>query len=590
MVQLRSAEAAESAKKGLWVAYVVFAFCCALVLGFFKGLMIGPMAAIVIIAGNVGVLVGLFPAHVYWTVLTIIETSAVSAMLKIVLLLSLPVVFVLWLAVGCAGSVFVGLGYGFVSPWMATFDAFRLEGERNKFLHCIVDGTWGTIKGSCTVVRDFADFSFHSIPVYLKELRDAEEDPQPLRIRFVDVPACILVAIVGIIVDLPLYTLIAIVKSPYMLFKGWQRLLQDLISGKGPFQETSCVPIAGLAILFWPVAVIGCIILAFFAGIFFGLYGAVIVYQERSLRRGLAYVVATVAEFDEYTNDWLYLSEGTYFPRPQYRKRKVSDSMELSVRPEAPKAEKAFSGPLQPPALLVPNLAPSRSVREVIREVKMVQIWDEMMTACEDGGKLLINAGVITLTDLIDWGKVKGNNGGIVGVGLPAFCLLDIVMDSIKSGHCGIMLSNGEEINYLNRPQDRLLDWFFHPVMVLKEQVKVINLNVGELRFLEKLVIFGNDKQRMESWHNGAVVPKDALRNAQIQAISRRLVGMAGSISKIPTYRRIFQRVVKVLTAHALGKENPEISDGSSFISVGNIRIPKPSKDHVSIEAMHAEV
>lgn len=66
------------------------------------------------------------------------RTNLVSAALKVVLLFTLPIVFVLWLALGIVGSVLVGLGYGFISPWMATFDAFRLEGERNKFFHCIV--------------------------------------------------------------------------------------------------------------------------------------------------------------------------------------------------------------------------------------------------------------------------------------------------------------------------------------------------------------------------------------------------------------------------------------------------------------------
>ena len=39
------------------------------------------------------------------------------------------------------------------------------------------------------------------------------------------------------------------------------------------------------------------------------------VLQERSFRRGLAYVIAMVAEFDEYTNDWLYLREGSIIPK-----------------------------------------------------------------------------------------------------------------------------------------------------------------------------------------------------------------------------------------------------------------------------------
>jgi hypothetical protein len=37
--------------------------------------------------------------------------------------------------------------------------------------------------------------------------------------------------------------------------------------------------------------------------------------QENSFRRGVSYVVAMVAEFDEYTNDWLYLREGTILPK-----------------------------------------------------------------------------------------------------------------------------------------------------------------------------------------------------------------------------------------------------------------------------------
>ncbi|KAK1314515.1 putative membrane protein [Acorus calamus] len=126
---------------------------------------------------------------------------------------------------------------------------------------------WGTIKGSCTVVRDFADICYHSYPLYLKELRDnpgVAGDKEPHTIRLVEVPSCIAIGIMALIVEIPLYTIIAVIKSPYMLFKGWQRLLEDL---------------------------------------------------ERSFRRGVAYVIAMVSEFDEYTNDWLYLREGSVIPK-----------------------------------------------------------------------------------------------------------------------------------------------------------------------------------------------------------------------------------------------------------------------------------
>lgn len=83
----------------------------------------------------------------------------------------------------------------------------------------------------------------------------------------------------GLIVEVPLFTAIAIVKSPYLLFKGWYRLLHDLIGREGPFHETVCVPIAGLTIFVWPLVVTASILLAIFSSIFVGLYASIIVYQ-----------------------------------------------------------------------------------------------------------------------------------------------------------------------------------------------------------------------------------------------------------------------------------------------------------------------
>ena len=92
-------------------------------------------------------------------------------------------------------------------------------------------------------------------------------------------PGIIIVGLVGLVVEIPSYTIIAVIKSPLMLLKGWQRLTHDLISREGPFLETACIPVAGLTILLWPLFVVGSIVLSIFASFFVGLYGAVVVYQ-----------------------------------------------------------------------------------------------------------------------------------------------------------------------------------------------------------------------------------------------------------------------------------------------------------------------
>ncbi|OMP02044.1 hypothetical protein COLO4_11397 [Corchorus olitorius] len=546
----------------LKVIYVVFAFCSALFLGALKGLLVGPIAGLILIIGNVGVILGLLPAHIAWTVYTIIRTNRFDAPLKVAILVGLPALFGLWLALSIAGSVIVGIGYGFLTPWVSAFEAFRLEDESKRFYHCVVDGTWDTVKGSCTVVRDFADLCYHSYLLYLKELRESPVSNELRPLRLIHIPGLIIVGLLGLIVDIPFYTMIAIVKSPYMLFKGWFRLSHDLISREGPFLETVCIPIAGLTILFWPIVVIGSILVAIFSSFFIGLYGSVIVYQERSFRRGVAYVIAMIAEFDEYTNDWLYLREGTIFPKPRYRK-KTGSELEYSVGGLGGKFSSA-SG--EAPAMLMPSLVHTVSVREAFQEVKMVQIWTHMMKSCEIRGKELLDAEVITPADLCEWLKAKnGNEGTIIGVGLPCYSFLHTLLNSIQSGSNGFLILDNVEVNHLNRPKDKLLDWFFNPIMVLKEQIRVIKLTDSEVKLLEKLVLFGSNIERMDGWENGSSVPQDSLRAAQIEGISRRMLGIVRSISKFPTYRRRFRQVVKELVAH--GSEKQDISRCGSTTS-----------------------
>ncbi|KAM3344167.1 hypothetical protein P3S68_026259 [Capsicum galapagoense] len=108
--------------------------------------------------------------------------------------------------------------------------------------------------------------------------------------------------------------------------------------------------------------------------------------------------------------------------------------------------------------MLMPSLTSSRSVREAKQEVKMVQVWQNMMKACEIRGKELLDAKVITPTDLDDWLKAKHKiDVAVVNVGLPCYIFLRIIFYSIKVGSDGMFLLEDLKITHLNRPKDRLL-------------------------------------------------------------------------------------------------------------------------------------
>lgn len=99
--------------------------------------------------------------------------------------------------------------------------------------------------------------------------------------RLLYIPLALVAVALGLLVDIPTITVIAACKFPYMLLKGWRRLFHDCIGREGPFLETICVPFAGLAILLWPMAVVGAFIGSMLASILLGAYSGIVVYQVK---------------------------------------------------------------------------------------------------------------------------------------------------------------------------------------------------------------------------------------------------------------------------------------------------------------------
>ncbi|GKE06248.1 uncharacterized membrane protein, partial [Tanacetum coccineum] len=97
---------------------------------------------------------------------------------------------------------------------------------------------------------------------------------------------------------------------------------------------------------------------------------------EGSFKRGMAYVIALVAKFDEYMKDWFYLREGSVFSKPIYGKKKVSQLPEIDISVGGSRSSNGKHNvfAMQAPGVIViPSLSSSISVKDVKREVKVVQ-------------------------------------------------------------------------------------------------------------------------------------------------------------------------------------------------------------------------
>ncbi|KAG6387048.1 hypothetical protein SASPL_152230 [Salvia splendens] len=477
------------AKCWSFVSFLPFFFSL-FILSFLKGLIICPIAVTIIAVGNSAVAIGLWLAHFLWTYY-------------------------------CVANIIGGVGYGFFAPLIATFEAVGAN-VTDKAYHCFIDGCFSTIESSCTIVRDFTDFCFHSYFSYMDELsKDVNEDEKPIDIELWRVPGCLLVSSIAVLVDVPLITAVALWKSPYMLFRGWKRLLEDLVGREGPFLETMCIPFAGLAILLWPLAVLGAFMAALFSSFFLGLYAGVVVHQEESLQMGLAYIVAVISLFDEYGNDLLSLSEGSCFPRPQYRRR----------------------------------MKPSTG----LEKGRSLDSQDEREGSCSRSSKL-VSEGSRTLNKLFNGDCKK------LGIELPSWCILQCLLTSAKSESSGLIISEEMELTRFNLPRDKVFEWFIGPLFTMKEQIKGLQLQEDEESCLRKLVLACNN-DRPENWDNTEFPSTDKVRRAQLQAVIRRLQGIVGSMSRLPTFRRRFRNLVKVLYVEAIQTGIPaKHPNGSSRI------------------------
>ncbi|XP_022758877.1 LOW QUALITY PROTEIN: uncharacterized membrane protein At3g27390 [Durio zibethinus] len=529
------------------------------ILGLLKAAIIGPVVVGITVTGNSAVVIGLWPAHFLWTYFCVARfaslafelsyrTKRLGLVLKIVVLVSLVVPLVLWPVVAVVGSLLGGIGYGFFAPLIATFEAVG-QNAVDKCYHCFADGCLSSIRRSCMVVEDFVDFCFHSYFSYMDELSEKmPPDEKPMNVKLSKLPGCLLVGLIGMLVDVPLITAITLWKSPYMLFKGWKRLLEDLVGREGPFLETVCVPFAGLGILLWPlaVAVVGAVVGAVIASFFLGLYGGVIVHQEDSPHMGFCYIISVISLFDEYVNDLLYLREGSCLPRPRYRRNivhcpemeKVDNNCynELENRGEGSSSKKLIS-------------ENSRTLKWAIHQYRPMQAWDWLFKSCEVNGRILLCDGLITIKD-IEESIVKGNCRKL-GIKLPACSILQCLLASAKCDSSGLVIINNEELTRSNMPRDKVLEWFIGPLLIVKEQLKKLQLDESEETCLRKLVM-GCKNEKPEDWNDSGYPSSDSVRRAQLQAIIRRLQGIVASMSRLPTFRRRIRNSVKLLYIEAI--------------------------------------
>ncbi|CAI0456675.1 unnamed protein product [Linum tenue] len=360
---------------------------------------------------------------------------------KLLLCICLPAVLILWPVLGFAGSIVGGALY---------------------------DGTIDTVSGCFTIIRDFGDVCYHSYSSLMDDLqKKGPEDGKYYEIRLLQLPGALIAGVLGVLLDFPMVSFIALCKSPYMF----------------------------LAILLWPLAVAGAVLGSMVSSIFLGAYAAVIVYQQESFCYGLRYVAASLAIYDEYSNDILDLPEGSCFPRPQYRKKSEGTSRSASLTRPASSFKKSFSRTISFTGPLV--------------DVKPFELLESWFQDCQVHGEKFLSEGLITQEDVEDAKSGKGDNV--------------------------------TEITSTNRPRDAFFDWFLNPFLVIKDQLKAQNLSESEEDYLCKLVLLNGDPVKLKTSYIGPP-PETERKRAELDALARSGNGRRKFARSKSAFARIFSQ------------------------------------------------
>ena len=147
-----------------------------------------------------------------------------------------------------------------------------------------------------------------------------------------------------------------------------------------------------------------------------------------------------------------------------------------------------------------------------------------------------------------------------------------------------LVAADDVEVTNFNWPKDKVFDWMLGPLLVLKEQMKKLELTEDEELCLQKLIMT-NANEKPSDWDDCGFPSSDGVKRAQLQAIIRRclflytlptlpqstpkykfetatesvtyssinrLQGIVANMSRIPSFRRRFMSLARALYLEAI--------------------------------------
>ncbi|KAI5443354.1 hypothetical protein KIW84_012131 [Lathyrus oleraceus] len=258
------------------------------------------------------------------------------------------------------------------------------------------------------------------------------------------------------------------------------------------------------------------------------------------------------------------------FDRPKYRRKKIEISQTTSRSNSISKMKS-----------LTKTISRTMTLTNNIAELKPFELLDGLCKECHKVGETLVSQRLITHDDIQE--AMFGKESKVISIGLPAYCLLQALLRSIKADSPGILITDDTELTTTNRPKEKFFEWFLNPLLIIKDQIKAENLSVSEEDYLCKLVLFNGDSERVKNLTFGPP-PESDHKLAELNALARRLQGITKFITRFPTYKRRFGVLVNTLSEELADKHGSStiIRSKSAFPKIFSLKSFKVNKSNIS--------
>ncbi len=505
--------------------------------GIIRGAIYSVIPSAVTIISYVGMSISFLPYDIYKAYCAILFSKMIGFNVKLLLFFTAIIPILIWpILVTIVVSIAAPLGY---------FGYCFIETYRNTMNNktcCLLETDVHELVTN--MIYDFWNFNYRIYGGFMDELKDPNYNGHVYEISFCEIIIGLILAVIGLIVNLICTTIIVVTKCIPTIFKLGREITSGWCQIRGCLFQC-CTLCWVVAIILMSLACIVAIPVSILIGMVYGIWGPITVLYKsdnilKGFKDGLKNIFHTIYEFDDLSNKMIFGDKNgaCMFACFKCETNEVmpSDNSNASRFP---------SSPSHPPSYIdsandsnypnYPNyIQPNENSPIIAKErVDVMTIWKSFFDMCEIHGAEAINEGLCSKDDFNELEPY-------IIIGLPSLVIIRALNRSKNTN--SLIMADKAKIDGSNCPDDMISRRIYIEYISILHQFEALKLQDHEYQFAEKWLVTQGDEDKCKALAE-TILEK---RLIEIKSFLSTIRAMSINLSRLPPYHRYFYSSVKV--------------------------------------------